>query len=136
MKKNNIGILVDNFLPSQLTEDISNLDCTFFVRDNLVGSTSNTPVFSLYELSYFNGMLWTFDLNNADYALKCNGMFDVNLYLYDLEWIRRNIDFKLSSTIMRQVNNLFVRSESYVKPVQNYCNRKPSTNESFLRMII
>lgn len=81
--------------------------------------------FSHYLASY-SGMAIATNIKDTDSILKIAGGADVYLYLWNLPWNYRSIDFESSVKVMRNPRvNLIARSKSHSQAIENFCNKKP-----------
>jgi len=93
---------------------------------------SATPVktfFACMNVSYyshFDGATIATSIETADTILKTkNGSAKKFLYLWDLEWIRKPMDFNYVNSVLSHPNLAIIsRSNSHKQLIENYCNRE------------
>ena len=80
------------------------------------------------EMMNFSGTLVTTNIENTRMANKIANRNGIKLifYVWDLEWLRpgkQNYLYNIETYHMP--NELVVRNEDHIGPLQNYCNRQP-----------
>lgn len=78
-----------------------------------------------YYLESYEGMAIATNLKDADSILKIAGGADAYLYLWDLPWNYRSVDFEDSVKIMRDDRlKIIARSKSHAQAIESFCNKK------------
>jgi|TARA_R110002012_G_scaffold260919_2_gene442694 hypothetical protein len=131
-----VAALVDNLGPSQMS--------FYLIKrfNNLIKSVNYAPVcfynnltrpvitpffacMNIACLSTFNGVVLATSLETANTALQTCGKMDKYLYLWDLEWLRKPLDFDNVASVLRHPDlNIIARSEEHKRVIENYTNRK------------
>lgn len=132
----NIAAIIDDLGPSQksfylikqfnkLSAD-PNFSCSAFVSN--LGVPVTKPLFSCSSVSFFSdylGLAIATTLSEADTLLKSNNNCKKYLYLWDIEWIVRSMNFTQVCNILRDERlSIIARSESHANIIENFCNKK------------
>lgn len=130
-----VGIIVPYLAPAQLSF-LAVGQCNRAVRnghepiiffENV--SPMNVPTdFSMMNISEiwsFEGVMVATTLSSANLLRKApNPSFKI-FYVWDLEWLRGQMDFEKNVEIYRDENiKLVARSRSHAEAIEKYCNRK------------
>lgn len=102
-------------------------DCTLFYRDLMPHCMEiQAGCLTLSEIFGFKGTLITTSLYDTEFAIKAVGEGKRIFYIWDLEFLRNEKNFKKHLTIFRNPGILLAaRSQSHSDAIENYCNRKP-----------
>ena len=106
------------------------------LNDSIFPTNIDIPIFSSEYINHIDGEIITFDLNNTLRSIKALGPSTTTFYVWDLEWLRGNMDYLFNIDIYQSVDKLLCRSISHQKAIQNYCNRKAEViniNEYIIR---
>lgn len=132
----NIAAIVKDLGPSQqsfylikkfneLSRD-PNFSCSAFVAN--LGVPVTKPLFSCSSVSFFSdyiGMAIATNLEEADILLKSNNNCKKYLYLWDLEWLVRPMNFTQVCNILRDNRlKIIARSKSHADIINNFCNKE------------
>jgi len=132
----NIAAIVKDLGPSQqsfylikkfneLSRD-PNFSCSAFVAN--LGVPVTKPLFSCSSVSFFSdyiGMAIATNLEEADILLKSNNNCKKYLYLWDLEWLVRPMNFTQVCNILRDDRlKIIARSKSHADIINNFCNKE------------
>jgi len=132
----NIAAIVKDLGPSQqsfylikkfneLSRD-PNFSCSAFVAN--LGVPVTKPLFSCSSVSFFSdyiGMAIATNLEEADILLKSNNNCKKYLYLWDLEWLVRPMNFTQVCNILRDDRlKIIARSKSHAGIINNFCNKE------------
>lgn len=128
-----ISVTIDNLANSQLTYDLithinsnklnwpiyyRNISPSIMKVDGMIDNFSN--------LAGYNGKILCFELSTVQILSNvCNGNIDIYLYLYDLEWLYRPINYFDTISILRKTK-LACRSDSHQKNIENFSDIKAS----------
>ena len=90
-------------------------------------------IFNFAEVYGYDGILIATTISQADTILKAGFAKRSILYIQDLEWLRPNSQpYLFNLHVLRNSElELFCRSESHYKIIQNYCNRTPTILNNF-----
>ena len=87
-----------------------------------------TPFFACMNISYyakFDGVAIATSIDCANMMIKTKNNAKKFLYLWDLEWLRKPMDFNYVSSIVRNPElNIITRSYSHKELFENYSNKK------------
>tara|TARA_R110000737_G_scaffold212812_1_gene230075 strand:+ start:112 stop:588 length:477 start_codon:yes stop_codon:yes gene_type:complete len=132
----NIAAIVKDLGPSQqsfylikkfneLSRD-PNFSCSAFVAN--LGVPVTKPLFSCSSVSFFSDYIGTAiatNLEEADILLKSNNNCKKYLYLWDLEWLVRPMNFTQVCNILRDDRlKIIARSKSHADIINNFCNKE------------
>ena len=86
------------------------------------------PFFTCTNVSFYaphDGCTIADTVEMANLILKTQNSSNKFFYVWDLEWIRKPMDFAATSRVMRNKNiNLLARSESHKQLIEKYANRE------------
>jgi len=133
----NIAAIINDLGPSQKSfylikkfNELSrnpNFSCSAFVSN--LGVPVTKPLFSCSSLSFFSdyiGSAIATTLEEADILLKSNNNCKKYLYLWDIEWVVRPMNFTAVCNILRDDRlKIISRSESHSQITNNFCNKSP-----------
>jgi len=134
----NIAAIVDSLGPSQLSfylikefnKLIKDVNFSPVCYYNNISTPMLNPFFgcmNISSFSSFSGIAVATTIELANMLLVTNNSADKYFYVWDLEWIRRPLDFDDASQIMANDKlNLVARSEDHASLIENYCNRPVS----------
>ena len=134
----NFGIIVPHLGSSQVTYEaiklVNSMDTAVLFFEQLM--TPCMPVkcatMCVTEIMNFRGTLVTTNIENTRMANKIANRRQARLifYVWDLEWLRpgRN-NYLYNCETYKMPDQLVVRSDEHVGPLQNYCNRQPIVKE-------
>lgn len=135
--KQKIGVLLDSLDNSQLTfcfvqQANSLLAHEYYYDISAFTSNPNNPcvtphfgTFSIADATGHNGILIATNLLNAYSLIKMNTPAKKIFYVWDLEWLRGNMNFLHNSSIYNNPNlTIICRSQNHAEALENYCNRK------------
>ena len=138
-----VGIILPHVFNTQLTycvvKNIYTLvnnpkyDFVIFFED-LTPPMMKIPcaMMNVAEIHCFNGTLISTTLNNTVLSLKAINQARKIFYVWDLEWLRGQNNYLSNLDVYRNPNlELFTRSESYAKAIDNYSNRLPKIATDF-----
>lgn len=130
------GIMVDSLSPSQLTFYLVNYVNTIMSR-----SVHNHFIFFLNEITPFlinplcpclnsteivqfnDGIIVTTTLNDTLRAINAIHNSSIKFYVWDLEWIRRPLDYFTNYNIFNNPRvEIIARSHEHAKMIENYAN--------------
>lgn len=104
-----------------------NFSCSAFVCN--IGVPVTKPLFSCSSVSFFSdyfGIAISTTIAEADMLLKSSNNSKKYLYLWDIEWLVRTMNYsQVCSILMDERLNIIARSESHAKIIENFCNKKP-----------
>ena len=86
------------------------------------------PYFSCRNVSFlsgYDGAAIATDLTGADMLLKSHTAASKYLYLWDIEWITRTVNFSVACDILLDDRlKIIARSDSHATVINNFCNKK------------
>jgi len=92
---------------------------------------SATPIkthFACMNISYysrFDGVTIATSIDTANTAIKTNNNSKKFLYLWDVEWIRKPMDFNYVNSVLSNDDIAIIsRSNSHSDLIKNYCNKE------------
>jgi hypothetical protein len=130
-----VAALVDTLGPSQMSfylikrfnnliNDVNYSPVCFY--NNLTRPVI-TPFFSCMNIacmSTFKGVALATSLETANTALETCGRIEKYLYLWDLEWLRKPLDFDSASSVLKHPDlKIIARSEEHKRVIENYANK-------------
>lgn len=129
----NLAFLVEDLNPSQLSfllikacNALSSVDISPIIFYNNLSKTMVEPNFACMNMSmfsYFRGVAVATSLETAKQLLQSNNNCKKYLYLWDLEWLRKNSDYMENLKVLRNKNlTVLSRSATHSKLIQNYAN--------------
>ena len=133
----NISAVLDDLGPSQrafyfiksfneLARD-PNFSCSAFVFN--IGVPVTKPLFSCSSIAFFSdyfGSAIASTLAEAEMLLKSNNNSKKYLYLWDLEWLTRPMNYSQACEILLDKRlKIIARSKSHAQIIENFCNKKP-----------
>lgn len=133
----NIAAVLEDLGPSQksfyfiknfneLARD-TNFSCSAFVCN--IGVPVTKALFSCSSVSFFSDYLGTAiatTLTEADMLLKSNNNSKKYLYLWDMEWLVRPMNYsQVCNILLDERLKIIARSKSHAQIIENFCNKKP-----------
>lgn len=133
---NSIAAVVDSLGPTQssfylikefnkLTEDVQYAPVCFY---NNLSPPVVKPHFSIMNISYYatyDGCTVASSVETANLILKTHNSSDKFFYVWDLEWIRRPVQFTDTVSVMRDKRiKLIARSQHHKDLIEKYANRE------------
>ena len=101
--------------------------CSAFVCN--IGVPVTKPLFSCSSVAFFSDYLGigiSTTLEEAQILLKSNNNSDKYLYLWDMEWLKRSINYSQACSILLDKRlKIIARSKSHAQIIENFCNKKP-----------
>lgn len=133
----NITAVVNDLGPSQKSfyfiknfNELSrnpNFSCSAFVCN--IGVPVTKPLFSCSSVSFFSdyfGIAISTTIAEADMLLKSSNNSKKYLYLWDIEWLVRAMNYsQVCKILMDKRLNIIARSEPHARIIENFCNKKP-----------
>ncbi len=75
--------------------------------------------------SRFDGVTIATSIDTANTAIKTNNNSKKFLYLWDVEWIRKPLDFNYVNSVLSNDDIAIIsRSNSHSGLIKNYCNKE------------
>lgn len=100
--------------------------CCFYLNISPAPININFALMNCYYLPFWNGHIFSTNLETANILKKMNNKANKYLYLYDLEWLRVNSNFEENISILRDPSlTLIARSLDHADAIENYCNKRP-----------
>lgn len=100
--------------------------CSVFVEQ--IGVAVTKPLFSCPNIAFFsgyNGVAISTTLEETIVMLKTSNNCDMYLYLWDIEWINKPVQYEQVIDILTNSKlNIIARSESHAKIIENFCNKR------------
>lgn len=133
----NIAAVLDDLGPSQkafyfiknfnkLARD-PNFSCSAFVCN--IGVPVTKPLFSCSSVSFFSdylGIAIATTLAEAQILLKSNNNSNKYLYLWDMEWVNKPMNYsQVCDILLDDRLKIITRSRSHTSIVKNLCNKEP-----------
>jgi hypothetical protein len=133
---NNISALVTDLGPSQMSfyliknfNELSrdpNFSCSAFLCN--IGVPVTKPLFSCCSVSFFSdysGVGIATSIHEADMLLKSNNNSKKYLYLWDMEWLSKPMNYSEVCNVMLDKRlKIIARSKSHAQIIENFCNKK------------
>lgn len=131
----NIAAIVDSLGPSQMSfylikrfnNLIKDVDYSPICFYNNLTKPVITPFFgcaNIASLSAFRGAAISTNIETASLILRTCNKMDRYLYVWDLEWLRRPMEFGHTMPIFRHPKiQIIARSEDHKNIIENYINR-------------
>jgi hypothetical protein len=127
----NISFIVNNLSNSELSYDLissinknSQYSSAIFFQNNLPSIMQpECLTMNITGLSGSTGVAVAFDLESAAILSQTNTKTTNYLYLYDLEWLFRPINYIATRTLMDEFTVL-ARSEDHANVISNFLNKK------------
>jgi hypothetical protein len=127
----NISFVVNNLSNSELSYELisavnKNSDCSnaIFFQNNLPSVIQpECLTMNITGLSGSKGKAVAFDLESAAILLQTNTKTTNYLYLYDLEWLFKPINYVVARQLMDNFT-VFARSEDHASVISNFLNKK------------
>ena len=133
----NVSALIGDLGPSQKSfylikafNELSrnpNLSCTAFVLK--ISPPYTKPLFSCSSVSFlsnYNGVCLATNLEEAQILLKSNNNSKKYLYLWDMEWIKRPMNYsQVCDILLDDRLSIISRSDPHSCMIENYCNKPP-----------
>jgi len=133
----NITAVVNDLGPSQKSfyfiknfNELSrnpNFSCSAFVCN--IGVPVTKPLFSCSSVSFFSdyfGIAISTSIAEADMLLKSSNNSKKYLYLWDIEWLVKAMNYSQVCNILTEKRlKIIARSKSHAKIIENFCNKKP-----------
>ena len=137
-----IAYVVNNLGNSELNYDLLNeinlrpdMSQFIFFQNHMVPIIiPECLTMSVYGLSGFKGKAVAFDLQSASVISQTNCKTENFLYLYNLEWLYSAINYPLAIDLLNNFN-IFARSESHKRVIENYCDAKVQVVDSVKGLI-
>lgn len=133
----NISAVINDLGPSQksfyliktfneLSRD-PNFSCSAFLCN--IGVPVTKPLFSCCSVSFFSdysGSAIATSLQEADTVLKSSNNSKKYLYLWDMEWLTKPMNYsEVCKILLNERLNIIARSVSHASIIKNFCNKKP-----------
>ncbi len=104
-----------------------NFSCSAFLCN--IGMPVTKPLFSCSSVSFFSdyfGIAISTSIAEAETLLKSNNNSKKYLYLWDLEWLTRPMNYSQACKILLDKRlKIITRSKSHAQIIENFCNKKP-----------
>ena len=101
--------------------------CSAFVCN--IGVPVTKPLFSCSSVSFFSdylGIAISTTIAEAEMLLKSNNNSDKYLYLWDMEWTNKPVNYSQACNILLDERlKIIARSKSHAQIIENFCNKKP-----------
>jgi len=85
------------------------------------------PCFACKSVSFlagYNGVVIADSVEQAEIALKASNAADRYLYLWDMPWVRKRVDFDRYMKVMRDDRlKIIARSNEHADCISNFCNK-------------
>lgn len=104
-----------------------NFSCSAFLCN--IGVPVTKPLFSCSSVSFFSdyfGIAMSTTIAEADMLLKSHNNSKKYLYLWDMEWLTRSINYsQVCNILLDKRLKIIARSKSHAQIIENFCNKKP-----------
>lgn len=134
------GLILPNLRNSQITYlGINQCNAyknavVFYMEESPPCVPLNVCTMHVHEIWNFDGTLIATNLNGAELCIKRGG--NHIFYVNELEWLKNQNYLKNYALYNNPSLKLVTRTDSYVRYIENYCNRRPSVNKLLdLRML-
>ena len=128
---NNLGpsqkcfYLIKEFNKAAMSKDMS--ISTFYERPIVPVTTPHFSCRNISFLSGYNGIAIATSLFEAATLLKSHNNSKKYLYLWDIEWLIRPVNFAVACNILLDDRlKLIARSESHATVINHFCNKQLS----------
>ena len=121
----------------------ASFSCSAFVCN--IGVPVTKPLFSCSSVSFFSDYLGvgiSTTLEEAQILLKSNNNSSKYLYLWDMEWLKKPMNYSQACSILLDKRlKIIARSKSHAQIIENFCNKKPIgivedwKNEQLLKLL-
>tara|TARA_Y100000296_G_scaffold73233_1_gene90503 strand:- start:413 stop:874 length:462 start_codon:yes stop_codon:yes gene_type:complete len=116
------------YMTKELNKTLDDIKYAPICFYNVLSHPPITPLFACMNISYysrFDGATIATNIETANMMLKTKNNSRKFLYLWDLEWLRRPLDFDdIISVLCHPDINIIARSDSHKNMITNYCNRE------------
>ena len=131
------GILLENILPSQLAFFVINhfnellannvKDTAFFFLDNItlpIFINPLCPIMNSTEIGQFNdGVILTTTINHTKQAINSINNSKIIFYVWDLEWIRKPMDYLSNIEVFRNPRiEIVAKTKEQAEIISKYAN--------------
>ena len=104
-----------------------NFSCSAFLCN--IGMPVTKPLFSCSSVSFFSdyfGIAISTSIAEADTVFKSNNNSKKYLYLWDMEWLVRSMNYsQVCKILLDKRLKIIARSKSHAQIIENFCNKKP-----------
>ena len=104
-----------------------NFSCSAFLCN--IGAPVTKALFSCSSVSFFSdyfGTAISTSIAEADMLLKSNNNSKKYLYLWDIEWLVRPMNYsQVCDILLDKRLKIIARSKSHAQIIENFCNKKP-----------
>tara|TARA_R100000805_G_C3621857_1_gene126464 strand:- start:955 stop:1425 length:471 start_codon:yes stop_codon:yes gene_type:complete len=104
-----------------------NFSCSAFLCN--IGVPVTKPLFSCSSVSFFSdyfGIAISTTIAEADMLLKSHNNSKKYLYLWDMEWLTRSMNYsQVCNILLDKRLKIIARSKSHAQIIENFCNKKP-----------
>jgi len=104
-----------------------NFSCSAFLCN--IGIPVTKALFSCSSVSFFSdyfGTAISTTIAEADMLLKSHNNSKKYLYLWDIEWLVRPMNYsQVCDILLDKRLKIIARSESHAQIIENFCNKKP-----------
>ena len=104
-----------------------NFSCSAFLCN--IGVPVTKPLFSCSSVSFFSdyfGIAMSTTIAEADILLKSHNNSKKYLYLWDMEWLTRSMNYsQVCNMLLDKRLKIIARSKSHAQIIENFCNKKP-----------
>jgi len=104
-----------------------NFSCSAFLCN--IGMPVTKPLFSCSSVSFFSdyfGIAISTSIAEADTLLKSHNNSKKYLYLWDMEWLVRSMNYsQVCKILLDKRLKIIARSKSHAQIIENFCNKKP-----------
>jgi len=104
-----------------------NFSCSAFLCN--IGVPVTKPLFSCSSVSFFSdyfGIAMSTTIAEADMLLKSHNNSKKYLYLWDMEWLTRSMNYsQVCNILLDKRLKIIARSKSHAQIIENFCNKKP-----------
>lgn len=104
-----------------------NFSCSAFLCN--IGVPVTKPLFSCSSVSFFSdyfGIAMSTTIAEADMLLKSHNNSKKYLYLWDIEWLTRSMNYsQVCNILLDKRLKIIARSKSHAQIIENFCNKKP-----------
>ena len=104
-----------------------NFSCSAFLCN--IGMPVTKTLFSCSSVSFFSdyfGIAISTSIVEANMLLKSNNNSKKYLYLWDMEWLVRSMNYsQICDILLDNRLKIIARSKSHAQIIENFCNKKP-----------
>jgi len=131
----NIAAIIDDlsmsqksfYLIKEFNKCISNTDISTGIFYNRISTPPIEPLFACKNVAFlgsYQGVIISTTAQEAEITLKTANNSKRFLYLWDMDWTMKPVDFDKYMSILRDDRlRIIARSQSHVDCIENFCNK-------------